>query len=118
MTRNPPPAMIDSQSIRAADTVLKAGRGWDNAKKVNGRKRHIAVATSGLLPTIQVTAASVQNSDATGPCCGTCVKRRPGQQPGHRRPGPGPGGRSEPARRTGLPARPAGRGATAAMSTA
>ena len=45
--RNPQPtaAVIDSQSVRAADTVPKAARGWDNAKKVNGRKRHIAVDT-------------------------------------------------------------------------
>src|SRR5579875_845224 len=37
---------------------------WDNAKKVNGRKRHIAVDTTGLLLTILVTAASVQDRDA------------------------------------------------------
>jgi Transposase DDE domain len=35
--------------VRAADTVPKASRGWDNAKKVNGRKRHIAVDTTGLV---------------------------------------------------------------------
>jgi transposase len=64
--RHPEPsaAVIDSQSVRAADTVPKASRGWDNAKKVNGRKRHIAVDTSGLLVTILVTAASVQDRDA------------------------------------------------------
>ena len=60
----PSAAVIDSQSIRAADTVPKASRGWDNAKKVNGRKRHIAVDTTGLLLTILVTAASVQDRDA------------------------------------------------------
>jgi transposase len=43
--RKPQPtaAVIDSQSARAADTVPRASRGWDNAKKVNGRKRHIAL---------------------------------------------------------------------------
>jgi transposase len=35
----PTAAVIDSQPVRAADTVPKASRGWDNAKKVNGRKR-------------------------------------------------------------------------------
>jgi hypothetical protein len=37
--RDPEPtaAVIDSQSVRAADTVPSATRGWDNAKKVNGR---------------------------------------------------------------------------------
>jgi putative transposase len=29
----PTAAVIDSQSVRAADTVPKASRGWDNAKK-------------------------------------------------------------------------------------
>ena len=43
----PTAAVIDSQSVRAAETVRKATRGWDNAKKVNGRKRHIAVHTAG-----------------------------------------------------------------------
>jgi transposase len=56
--------VIDSQSVRAADTVPKATRGWDNAKKVNGRKRHIAVDTGGLLLAVVITAASVQ--DRTG----------------------------------------------------
>ena len=59
--------MIDSQSVRAADTVPKASRGWDNAKKVNGRKRHIAVDTAGLLLAIVVTAACVQDRDAARP---------------------------------------------------
>jgi len=45
----PTAAVIDSQSVRAADTVPRSTRGWDNAKKVNGRKRHIAVDAMGLL---------------------------------------------------------------------
>ncbi len=59
--------MIDSQSVRAADTVPKATRGWDNAKKVNGRKRHIAVDAMGLLLAVVITAASVQDRDAARP---------------------------------------------------
>ena len=35
----PTAAVIDSQSVRAAGTVPRASRGWDNAKKVNGSKR-------------------------------------------------------------------------------
>ena len=67
--RDPEPsaAVIDSQSVRAADTVPKASRGWDNAKKVNGRKRHIAVDTQGLLLAVVITAASVQDRDAARP---------------------------------------------------
>ncbi len=59
----PTAAVIDSQSVRAAPTVAKATRGWDNAKKVNGRKRHIAVDTTGLLLEVLITPASVQDRD-------------------------------------------------------
>ena len=65
--REPAAAVIDSQSVRAADTVPKASRGWDNAKKVNGRKRHIAVDTQGLLLAVVITAASVQDRDGARP---------------------------------------------------
>jgi len=67
--RQPQPtaAVIDSQSVRAADTVPKATRGWDNAKKVNGRKRHIAADTTGLVLDVVVTAASAQDRQAARP---------------------------------------------------
>ena len=67
--RSPAPsaAVIDSQSVRAADTVARSSRGWDNAKKVNGRKRHIAVDVTGLLLAIVVTPASVQDRDGARP---------------------------------------------------
>ena len=37
--RKPEPtaAIIDSQSVKAANTVPRATRGWDAAKKINGR---------------------------------------------------------------------------------
>ena len=57
---------IDSQSVRAADTVPKASRGQDTAE-VGGRKRHIAVDTAGLVLAVVVTAASVQDRDAAKP---------------------------------------------------
>ena len=63
----PTAAVIDSQSVRAADTVPRSSRGWDNAKKVNGRKRHIAVDAMGLLLAVVITAASVQDRDAARP---------------------------------------------------
>lgn len=64
--RNPAPtaAIIDSQSVRGADTVPGATRGYDAGKKVNGRKRHIAVDTGGLLLAIVVTIAGIQDRDA------------------------------------------------------
>jgi transposase len=67
--RNPWPsaAVIDSQSVRAADTVARASRGWDNAKKVNGRKRHLAVDALGLLLAVVVTPASTQDRDGARP---------------------------------------------------
>jgi len=63
--RQPQPsaAIIDSQSVRAADTVGRQSRGFDAAKLVNGRKRHLAVDTLGLLLAVLVTAASVQDRD-------------------------------------------------------
>jgi transposase len=51
----PSAAIIDSQSVKAAETVRKGGRGFDAGKKINGRKRHIAVDTIGLLLTVLIT---------------------------------------------------------------
>ncbi|WSY64544.1 IS5 family transposase [Nocardia sp. NBC_00881] len=67
--RNPTPtaAIIDSQSVRGADTVPTRSRGWDNGKKVGGRKRHIATDTLGLLLAVVVTAASTQDRDGAQP---------------------------------------------------
>lgn len=64
--RNPDPsaALLDSQSVRAAETVARRTRGYDAGKNVNGRKRHIATDTTGLLLVVLVTAASVQDRDA------------------------------------------------------
>jgi transposase len=54
---------MDSQSVKAADTVGAATRGYDAAKRINGRKRHLVVDSLGLLLTVIVTAASVQDRD-------------------------------------------------------
>jgi transposase len=63
--RSPEPtaAVIDSQSVKAAEQVARDSRGFDAGKKINGRKRHIAVDVTGLLLVIVVTAASVQDRD-------------------------------------------------------
>ena len=55
--RCPTAAIIDSQTVPAADTVHRSTRGWDGGKKTNGRKRHIVV--DGLLLAVVVTAASI-----------------------------------------------------------
>ena len=41
-------------------------RGYDAAKKVKGRKRHIAVDSAGFLLGILVHAADIQDADAAG----------------------------------------------------
>jgi transposase len=46
-TAAPSAAIIDSASVKAAETVGATGRGYDAGKKINGRKRHIAVDTLG-----------------------------------------------------------------------
>ena len=66
-TSVPTAAVIDSQSVRAAEEVAQSSRGYDAGKKVQGRKRHIAVDTIGLLLTVLITAASVQDRDAAKP---------------------------------------------------
>jgi transposase len=60
----PTAGVIDAQSVKAADTVGAASRGYDGGKKINGRKRHIVVDSLGLLLVVVVTAASMQDRDA------------------------------------------------------
>jgi transposase len=55
--------IVDAQSVKGADTVGAASRGYDAGKKVNGLKRHIVVDTLGLLMLVAVTTASVQDRD-------------------------------------------------------
>ncbi|WP_229371721.1 IS5 family transposase [Umezawaea beigongshangensis] len=57
----PSAVIMDSQSVRAAETVGRATRGYDAGKKIPGRKRHIVVDTTGLLLAVLVTPASTQD---------------------------------------------------------
>ena len=57
----PSAGIVDSQSVKGADTVPAASRGFDAGKRINGRKRHIVVDTIGLMLVVMVTAASVQD---------------------------------------------------------
>ena len=62
-TPSPAPGIIDSQSVKGADTVGRDTRGYDAGKKINGRKRFIVTDTLGLLLVVVVLAASVQDRD-------------------------------------------------------
>jgi putative transposase len=55
-------AALDSQSVETSSGGEQRGR--DNAKKVNGRKRHILVDSLGLLLAVVVTAADVEDAKA------------------------------------------------------
>ena len=55
-------ASVDSQSVDTTSGGERRGR--DNAKNVDGRKRHIVVDSLGLLLAVLVTAASVDDARA------------------------------------------------------
>ncbi|MFF3030909.1 IS5 family transposase [Streptomyces rubiginosohelvolus] len=59
----PSAGLIDSQSVRTADTVPASTRGFDAGKKVKGRKRFIVTDTLGLLLAVHVVAANIQDRD-------------------------------------------------------
>ncbi|HIC93226.1 MAG TPA: IS5 family transposase [Anaerolineae bacterium] len=61
--RDPEPSagILDSQSVKTTETP--GPRGYDAAKKINGRKRHILVDTMGLLLMVVVHVASLQDRD-------------------------------------------------------
>jgi len=62
--RHPGPrsSAADSQSVKT--TPQGGAKGFDNGKKVHGRKRHIWVDSMGLLLSVLVTAADVHDARA------------------------------------------------------
>ncbi len=62
----PTAGSIDSQSVKTADTVGAASRGFDDGKKINDR--HVVVDTLGLVLTVIVTATSVQDREGRVGC--------------------------------------------------
>ncbi|MGA9146742.1 MAG: transposase, partial [Candidatus Nanopelagicales bacterium] len=55
----PTAAVVDSSSVKASPAV--GPRGFDWAKKIDGIKRHILVDSGGLLLSVEVTAADMQD---------------------------------------------------------
>jgi len=58
----PTAAIIDSQLVKTADQAGQ--RGYDAAKKIKERKRHIAVDCVGMILAVFITTAAVQDRDA------------------------------------------------------
>ncbi len=56
---SPTAGVVDSQSVKAPQAKT---RGYDAAKKIVGRKRHIAVDTDGRLLMVNLTTADVSDS--------------------------------------------------------
>ncbi len=65
---NPSAGIIDSQSVKAPETVAMPSRGYDAGKKINGRKRHIVTDTLGLLLCVAVTPRRCRTATPDAPC--------------------------------------------------
>jgi putative transposase len=71
----PPPAQ-PSWTARASRSLNGGPHGYDGAKRLNGRKRHLLVDTLGLICKLQVTAADVGDRDGAAQLLRRLDRRR------------------------------------------
>ena len=63
----PTAAILDSQSVKSDPHGGVVG--YDAAKRIKGRKRHLLVDTMGLLLGIEITPADVPEREGARACC-------------------------------------------------
>jgi putative transposase len=69
----PSVGIIDSQSVKTTESG--GPRGYDAGKKVNGRKRHVIVDTLGLIMSLVIHTADIQDQDGAKLVIGELGKR-------------------------------------------
>jgi transposase len=72
---SPSAGVLDSQSVKAPQAP--SGGGYDAAKKIKGRKRHVAVDTDGRLLMVNLTTADVQDAGGAERIVAALRKRWP-----------------------------------------
>jgi putative transposase len=72
---SPTLAIIDAQSVKC--DAPQGERGYDAAKKVVGRKRHLAVDSGGRLLAVRITTADIQDQDGGIPLVRRLVRLCP-----------------------------------------